>query len=34
MKRKEHDAKAMTAIKALHDQFQAQYREEEELTPA
>lgn len=27
------DANAMTAIKALHDQFQAQYREEE-LTPA
>lgn len=28
------DANAMTAIKALHDQFQDQYREEEELTPA
>jgi len=28
------DANAMTAIKALHDQFQEQYREEEELTPS
>ncbi|MEM6910321.1 MAG: hypothetical protein AAF555_01950 [Verrucomicrobiota bacterium] len=33
MKREDHDANAMTAIKALHDQFQAQYREEEDLTP-
>ncbi|MGE9269250.1 MAG: hypothetical protein ACQKBU_00475 [Verrucomicrobiales bacterium] len=32
--KRHNDAKAMTTIKALHDQFQNQYREEEEPSPA